>query len=498
MNLLAEGAEGVFFCASLVLVWIVVRRSPAGTSRGPPAGDTGRPGWPRRRDYVLLGLFFVAVAVYGSLVPFNYRPLDFAEAVEQFKEVLHQPVKVGSRSNFVANILLFVPIGYCVMGVFVVDRRKPVAATLYAPLALLTCAAASAAIESAQLWFPGRYTLLTDMVAQGAGACVGVSLWLAVGQTFTDWVRSCTISQRLGARIDWLLWAYLIGLFVYSVLPLDLTISPADLVHKYREGRISVVPFSKTGTGWELLYRLLRDVVLFIPVGMLTATWLASLKRPVRSIPASVLLGALIVLAIEMAQLLTYSRFAKTGDLITGTIGVWVGACVMRFRRGRGPEPEVQAGLSRSARRTLLWLSLAGAYALFLVIVFCAPFEPTDDLEQLKARYEGFFSAPFARLCRGPGAGAVWEVLKPVSIYAPLGALLAMAVAPLSIPPAVRRLFLAFLLMAAAGVAASIEMAQVFLPPHVADVTDVLLCTAGAAIGMFVTARIAGSGRAAS
>ncbi len=65
-----------------------------------------------------------------------------------------------------------------------------------------------------------------------------------------------------------------------------------------------------------------------------------------------------------------------------------------------------------------------------------------------------------------------------------------MAVVPLSVPPAIRRIFLAALLMVAAGVATSIEIAQVFFPPHVPDLTDVLWCTAGAATGMLACAGI--------
>ena len=43
----------------------------------------------------------------------------------------------------------------------------------------------------------------------------------------------------------------------------------------------------------------------------------------------------------------------------------------------------------------------------------------------------------------------------------------------------------------AASVSLSIEMLQVMLPPHIADVTDVLLCTLGAWLGVLVTWKIA-------
>ena len=73
-----------------------------------------------------------------------------------------------------------------------------------------------------------------------------------------------------------------------------------------------------------------------------------------------------------------------------------------------------------------------------------------------------------------------------------------MAVVPLSVPPAIRRVLLGALLVVAAGVATSTEIAQVFFPPHVPDLTDVLLCTVGASIGMFACAGILARRAAAS
>ena len=55
-----------------------------------------------------------------------------------------------------------------------------------------------------------------------------------------------------------------------------------------------------------------------------------------------------------------------------------------------------------------------------------------------------------------------------------------------------RGLFSAAVVMLAMAVAGAIELAQVFLPPHVPDVTDVLLAAIGATIGVTIVMRIAG------
>jgi glycopeptide antibiotics resistance protein len=119
-------------------------------------------------------------------------------------------------------------------------------------------------------------------------------------------------------------------------------------------------------------------------------------------------------------------------------------------------------------------------------LVFCAPSELVDDPHEIKTRYEGFYSMPFAGLTGGSHLEAVLNALTKLLFFAPLGAFLALAVIPLPIPRPIRRILLAGLLLAVAGIGASIEMTQVFLRPHVPDITDVILYTAGAAGGMLV------------
>jgi glycopeptide antibiotics resistance protein len=454
----------------------------------PPPGNPDARGWLRRRHYVLLATVFIGIAAYGSLVPFRFQPLELHEAVERFRQVPRRSLAVGGRADLVANVLLFVPIGYCWLGVFLLDRRLSVGTALAPLLVALLAGALSIALEFSQLWFPPRVASGKDLLAQAAGTVLGMGLWLAVGQTITDWVRSWTVSTHRTRWGDWFLQAYLAGLVIYSLQPFDLTISVTDLVHKYREGRITLVPVLGTGTGtaWLFFGGLLCHAALFIPVGMLAASWLTPAKRPVRSLGASLILGTLVVVAIELAQLLVYSCPSAAGDVITGMVGVGAGACLMRRWRGRGQPDELPSGGSGPARRAWGWLGLAGVYSLLLAILLCTPFELVDDLQQAKARYEGFFGVPFAGLSRGSHLDALLDALKKVLLFAPLGGLFALAVAPLSVPRPVRRIVLAGLLLVVAGIGTAIEMAQSLLMPHVPDVTDVILYTAGAAMGMLL------------
>jgi VanZ family protein len=124
-------------------------------------------------------------------------------------------------------------------------------------------------------------------------------------------------------------------------------------------------------------------------------------------------------------------------------------------------------------------------------VIFSTPVEVVDDPGQMRVRYEGFYGVPFARLRHGSQLDAVVEVATKVLLWAPLGAMFSLAVEGLCVPAAIRRMLLAALLVVAAGIGVSMEMAQVFLLPHVPDLTDVILYTAGTAAGMLFTLRVA-------
>ncbi len=473
----------------------MVLTGPAGSSKPHTACKSAAAGWPRRRHYLLLALVFCGIAVYGSLVPLRFAPLGLREAARQMKEILSGPISVRSRSDWAANVLLFVPIGYLLLAVLTMGRRSRGWYAICIPLVALLCAALGVLLEFGQLWLPDRSSSLNDVVAQSIGTAVGMTLWLTAGRTLTKWVRGYALGAPPRGRVDWLLRAYLVGLVIYSVRPLDLVSSPRELVHKYREGYILLTPFSDPGWGPATIYALLRDTLIFIPVGMLAATWLRTLGQGARPLGRSVMLGGAVVLGIEAVQLVVYSRPTAASDPINEMVGVCLGAWVMRVWRRRRGESQPSSRASPALRRTWLWLGLAAAYSVLLVAVFCTPFEPIDDRALIKERYHGFLAIPFASYFGGSWLRLILDVLKKGLLFGMLGGLLAMALTRLSVPRPVRRILLGVALLAAGGVATLIELLQVFLAAHTPSSSDVILYTVAAAVGMFVTLRVVDAGR---
>jgi VanZ family protein len=124
-----------------------------------------------------------------------------------------------------------------------------------------------------------------------------------------------------------------------------------------------------------------------------------------------------------------------------------------------------------------------------LVVVFCGPFDVSGTRQEWRARYEQLWAVPFANLYQGSEYNAVSDVLRKLMMFGGLGALSAITVGTIRSPRPVRWLLLGVALAGAAAVATGIEIAQVFLPPHVPDITDLIVETAGAAIGMLVALR---------
>jgi glycopeptide antibiotics resistance protein len=210
---------------------------------------------------------------------------------------------------------------------------------------------------------------------------------------------------------------------------------------------------------------------------------------------ASLFLGGLMVSAIEIAQLALLSHASSTTDLITGTLGVALGAAMARRLWNRWPEE--QPGVT-SWPRTTAWLMAAAFHAVLLTAFFILPSGPAVDPGTPLERFEGFFSVPFARLLECDPFHFPSEILRKFALWAPLGLLLGLATHAMPATPGVGRAVRWAVVPAVALMALAIEMAQVYFPPHVPDVTDVLLAALGAGAALRLTTWAVNQSRAGS
>jgi VanZ family protein len=495
----------------LVVIGIGAQLLDPRQSMRPSAVSASPPAPPRRGHYLVLLFGFAAFALYGSLIPFDFISVGFEDALKRFAQILGSNVGIDSRSDCVANILLAFPLGFCGAASLGADKRGAARAIWQAALVVGLCACYSTSLEFMQLWTPGRTSSQNDIAAQTVGALAGVALWIFAGQRITNWLRGFFFSPESDGRINRLLQAYSVVLFIYSVLPLDITISPAQLYHKFRDHKdLMLAPIVGDEFSATRVSDTLGNVAMFVVVGMLGASRRRGLSN--RSpIVSAILWGFCLATAIELAQLFVLSRFTKLSDVIIGTTAAAIGACLMHWILHGAAAVSNSLGARapqvRPAARK--WLVLSAVYSGCLCIIFTAPFQWLDDPARIAKRWRNLWNIPFgySKYWSDP-LEALSDVMRKLILFAILGVVVAQFLAALQAPRAAegrgqnkepisrkRRRWICYglVLCFCAGLSLALEVLQVHLPPHVADSTDVLLATIGGWIGLMAFTRVADS-----
>lgn len=424
---------------------------------------------PHERWLVRAVLAWALFIIYGSLVPLQWQPQPLGAAWQTFIG-LPLPVLGGSAGvDAAVNYLLTVPLAFGLAMLLARASDGAQGSRAQAALGLavtaVVMASLSVGIEFAQVFFPPRSPSWSDVIAQWCGTLTGLVLYLVYGR------RASAILQGLGRRQSgehaaarWLM-VWLAGLLLFNMMPLDLSLLPVELYRKWRDGRVLLWPFSADAASrWELVYGWVSDVLLWMPVG---ALWRIDGRD--RSLRQIVLLGLLVALAMELAQLFVMSRVSDVTDIFLAGLGVLLGGALV------GP---LQAALSVSPTRRRRWLyGAAVAWSLVAVALLWLPFDFRASRFSVAALSDVFFRMPFVTYMGRSEFGALNEILRKLLVFLPGGLLLGAASAGPGAPP--RWPFLT--LVAFAFV---LEAGQLALPDKVPDLTDALLACLGAWLGL--------------
>lgn len=428
---------------------------------------------------------YLAFVIYGSLVPLDFRPMPLADAVAAFRQTPFLQLGIGSRADWVANLLLFIPLTFLWSGALGHGRgllARIVLSALVAAAAVMLCIG----IEFTQLFFPPRTVSQNDMLAETLGGLLGIAAWWSVGPRWVRWyqgwrrVRAASeFSQRLAA-------VYLLAVFAYGVLPLDLTLSGVEIFHKWREGKLNLLPFAALPADPAYaLYELATDILLWLPLALL---W--RLRPGRNSLKAwKMTFGAACLL--EGLQLFVYSRSSDVTDLFTGALGAALGVW-LAARGGLAGEARATAS-PRRMHDAFSWWPLVWAIAWLgaLIGVFWYPFDFHADGAYLRERLSFLSRAPFVAYYYGTEFRAITEVFHKTLFFAPLGALLAWFVVG---TPWLWRIYAAFTAYALLlGAPMLIELGQMLLPDKHPDTTDWALECLGGILGYLAFRRIRGA-----
>ena len=439
--------------------------------------------WPTAASYRRLGILFAAFTAYGSLSPFDFRAIPLTVAWAAFQARMSTLPDHVSRTDVLANVLLFTPLGFTWAAAALLHRTR--SSWLAVLSIVVTSIGLSTILEFLQLFTLDRITSNVDIAAQTIGFAAGMLVWVAAGQRFHNW-----LSDTANAQADDRLWRVLVGaaavwLFV-NLMPFDFTLDLGELAERVRGGEITLVPFAASGLNSpQRVWDAIATVCGAAPLGVLGIVGLDAHRR--RSLPRAIALGSAVVVLTEFAQVFLVSHAATATDALFGVLGVAVGAIVAaRFVR----PPAVAESEPLVDGTTRVW-AIAALIAWFFVL--CAyhwlPYDFVDDPALIRSKISSVSWIPFASYLQGSYINAANDALTKLCLAVPFGVFGALA----DRSRATRLAGTAARLFGFALAFSVVEAGQLFLPTRLADPTDVLTGVIGAYIGLRIGGWIKGA-----
>ena len=335
--------------------------------------------WPSfgARTHAIIAAALTALVVYASLFPFHFEGRSFAAAAARIEVGFrHQPIDAG---DFLGNILLFIPLGYFLLGALRVNRTG--GSMLATTMALSAAFALSLGVEMLQAFFPPRMPCVNDVLAQVLGASLGVVVWQFGGRHLTDRFRRAWTSGDLREHTGFLLVGYVTALVVATMLPFDLDVGTEVLGRKFSAGFARVLEFDVAPAGAAAY---LWDLFLFAPAGILAAyvTRRAGRRGEKRR---AFRLGLVIVLIVTAAALTIRGKrfdcFAVAVQLVAFGLGWLQGRSMRRcWHRDAG---------QATPPRIFLVVSLAATWLIAATtLLHGQPLNFTDNPTLLASRME--------------------------------------------------------------------------------------------------------------
>jgi len=429
-----------------------------------------------RTLHFLALLTYLGFLLYGSLLPFDFSSISFAEAWQTFWGSRRAIFHVQSSADFVSNALLGIPLGVLALGTLRY-RGSSLVQALHIPIVLVFVLGFSLLLEFLQMFTPGRVSSFNDLFAQFTGALLGCVFWLFMSpglERFFEVVSIRFRESRIGL-LHVIIGLYLLALFVIGLLPLDVTISPGELWDKWKQGRILLFPFEsgydgRARFGWRLVLALFQ----WLPIAMYGFFFLAG--------SFGLVMFAVLGLAsvLEGARLFVFSATVDTTNLFAAVAAVLVAALIKRLVLPIEKTHE-KVRLPVVHPHYLAHLGVAGVWTIVVCLVFWHPYDFELSRSLIASGLSELRLMPFYHHTISDPATAVIDIGQNTVLFAPFGVHLWFISRRWQDTAWYRPMVFAGLLLIA-GISGVVEGGQLLLKSRLADITDWLLQTAGATL----------------
>lgn len=430
----------------------------------------------------------VFLILYNTFIPFNFveSQADIYKNINSIELVpfIHQ----GARASFtdiLGNFLLFLPFGFLLL-------IKLHAGKLRNDLAVVTIAGflLSAFIEIVQLTMIDRSTAIHDLILNTSGSWAGAWAAKIYLERFSEDVYSLIKKTLAREPLVLLIAAIILLSAVGAVLPFNVSITVSDL--KKTVGKTNIVPFDFVpltdilGIDYthknpqELVFipaDFLQDVLFNMVFGFLVLLTYRTYWRRERS---GLFKLALITLAffplLEFIQFFIVSRVSDINDIVSGYLGVFIGAVIFYFADDR----KLAHRLRKNDMRVFtIPMTL---YVVFLLYKGLKPFDFTFDSAVIDLDLQKGNLVPFYAYFRKTSIWNIYDIVETIVAFMPIGLYIRMK--NLGNKSESQAIFTSVLIAFALGV--TIELFQVLSLTRVAEITDVILYSVGPCLGVLL------------
>lgn len=273
---------------------------------------------PDRFSILSLAVAYTLFVIYGSLVPLDFQHHSWQEATDAFENIRYLNLGIGSRADWVANIILYVPLAFVWLGTLWHSKSVfwRIVATLFV---LLACTSLSIAIEFTQLFFPPRTVSLNDIIAEIIGTALGIALWPVIGTRLVQLMR--TIFQGGSNAHYAVLVAYSLAYATLSLFPYDFLLSFGEWQAHIASDKVGWLFAPSCGGG--CVWKLIPETIAVVPLGILGAFALDRTQRVPLMLAAAA--GMLLGVLIEGLQLTIESGISQGASIGSRAVGMMLG-----------------------------------------------------------------------------------------------------------------------------------------------------------------------------